>query len=262
MTLLELTGGDITSLIGRVWWPFLRLGAMLWMMPLFGDRLQNVRVRLFLALAVSFIMAPMLPAMPAVDPLSLQTLVMSLEQILLGTLLGLMVLTLFSVLSLLGQILSLQMGLAMGIMNDPANGQGVPLISQLMIVLGAFLFLIANGHLIAIDIVVESFFTWEVGNSIFKLELYRVLGLFGWMFGSALLLAMPAVVAMLTVNITFGVMNRSAPSLNVIALGFPLSMMMGLISILLTISGVPGRFNEFTTHALDQMRLFIQGAPI
>jgi flagellar biosynthetic protein FliR len=262
MTLQELTGSDITSILGSVWWPFLRIGALLWMLPLFGDRLQNVKVRVLLALAISVLLAPMLPKMPSVDPFSVTALVMAIEQILLGALLGIMVQILFTVLSLVGQILSLQMGLAMGVMNDPASGQAIPLVGQLMIIFGSFLFLIGDGHLVAIDIVVESFFTWPPGSSIFDLELLRVVGLLGWAFGSALLLAMPAVIAMLIVNITFGIMNRSAPSLNIIALGFPLSMLMGLISILLTVASLPARYHDFTGHVLNQMRLLVAGVPL
>lgn len=262
MTLQELTGADITSLLGAVWWPFLRLSALLWMLPLFGDRLQTPQVRVLLALSISVILAPMLPRMPSVDPFSVAALIMAVEQLLLGALLGLMVQMLFTVLSLVGQILSLQMGLAMGVMNDPANGQAIPLVGQLMIIFGSFLFLIGDGHLVAIDIVVESFFTWPPGSSLFDLGLLRVVALLGWTFGSALLLAMPAVIAMLIVNITFGVMNRSAPSLNIIALGFPLSMLMGLLSLLLTVASVPSRYHDFTGHVLNQMRLLVEGAPL
>lgn len=256
---MELTGADLSSLLGRVWWPFLRIGALLWAMPLFGDRLTAVRVRILLAMGLAVLAAPMLPSMPSVDPLSLAAMVIAMEQILIGFVLGLMLQMLFTVMSLLGQILSLQMGLAMGVMNDPANGQAVPLIGQLLIVLGTFLFFVFDGHLVALDIVIESFFTWPPGSSIFSLDLSLVLALFGWMFGGALLLAMPAVVAMLIVNITFGVMNRSAPSLNIIALGFPLSMLMGLLSLLLTVAGIPGRYGEFSAHVLDQMRLLVSG---
>jgi flagellar biosynthesis protein FliR len=258
MSLVELSGAEITSLLGRLWWPFLRIGALLWAMPLFGDQQGIVRVRILLALALAGLMAPILPDMPVVDPLSLTALVIAAEQILLGFFLGLMLHMLFTIMSLLGQILSLQMGLAMGIMNDPA-GQSVPLIGHLLVILATFLFFVFDGHLVAIDVVIESFFTWPPGSSVFALDLTRLLALFGWVFGSALLLAMPAVIAMLIVNVTFGVMNRSAPSMNIIALGFPLSMLMGLISLLLTVAGVPGRYSEFTGHVLNEMRLFVIG---
>ena len=142
-------------------------------------------------------------------------------------------------------------------MNDPANGQAVPLIGQMLIILGGFLFFVFDGHLVALDVLVESFFTWPPGSSVFALDLNRILALFGWMFGAALILAMPAVIAMLTVNLTFGVMNRSAPSLNIFSLGFPLSMIMGLVSLFLTVAGIPGRYSEFTAYVLNEMRQMV-----
>lgn len=252
-----LDGAEMTALLGRLWWPFLRYSALLWVMPLFGDLLPTPQVRILLALSLAIITAPLLPAMPSVEPLSLAALVLTLEQITAGLLLGLMVQILFTALTMLGQILSLQMGLAMAVMNDPANGQSVPLLGQLMLILGAFLFLALDGHLVALDVMVESFFAWRPGSGLFELSLDRILALFGWLFGAALVLAMPAVVAMLLVNITFGVINRSAPTLNIFSLGFPAGLLMGMVCLLLSVSGVPGRFSEFTAYVLDEMRMIL-----
>lgn len=256
--LQAITGGEITSLLGHFWWPFLRITAFLWALPMFGDRLENVRVRILLGFFLAVLVAPMTPEMPEIEPFSLSAVIISAQQITLGFLMGFSIAILMSILALLGQILSLQMGLAMGVMNDPSSGS-IPLIGQLFVILGSLLFLSMNGHLIALDVVVESFFTWPVGSAFSDLRIERIIALAGWMFGSALLLAMPAVVAMLIVNITFGVMNRSAPSLNVIALGFPMSMMMGLLSAFLTISGIPGKYSEFTSEVINQMRFIISG---
>lgn len=259
MTLQELTGANIVSLAGSFWWPFIRLSALFMIMPVFGDRIGSPKVRIFLAMTIAVLMAPMMPVMPTMDPFSLEAFVVTAEQIFFGFLMGLMLHILFGVLSMLGQIISMQMGLAMGVMNDPANGQAVPLVSMMMIILGTFLFFVMDGHLIAIDVVVESFFTWPPGSSIYDLNLMKVIMMLGWMVSSALILAMPAVLAMLTVNLTFGVMNRAAPSMNIIALGFPLSMMMGVLSILLTLSGIPSQFSSFTSHVLNEMRLLTTG---
>ncbi|WP_115719461.1 flagellar biosynthetic protein FliR [Gallaecimonas mangrovi] len=261
MTFTELSMPEITAWLGKVWWPFLRVGAVLWTMPVFGDLLQTPQVRILLALAISVVMMPMMPAMPAVDPFSFTALTLAIEQIIFGLLLGFMVQMLFTVMTMLGQILSLQMGLAMGVMNDPVHGDSVPLIGQLLSILAAFLFFALNGHLVVLDVLVQSFYTWPPGDSLYQLSLNRVILMMGWVFGSALLLAMPAVVAMLIVNLGFGVMNRSAPSFNIFALGMPLGMMLGLICLLLTLAEVPTRFSEFTDYALDQMRLVVGGTP-
>lgn len=226
---------------------------------MFGDRLQAVKVRIVLGFLLAILVAPIVPKMPEIEPFSLQALFVSIEQILFGFFIGFAFHILIGILTLLGQILSMQMGLGMGVMNDPSSGASYPLVSQLFMILGSLLFLAMNGHLVALDIVIESFFTWPPGSSIYNLSIERIIAMGSWMFATALLLAMPAVVAMLIVNLTFGVMNRSAPSMNLIALGFPLSMMMGLISVFLSLAGIPAKYSEFTAETLNQMRLLIVG---
>lgn len=154
-----------------------------------------------------------------------------------------------------GQILSMQMGLAMAIMNDPVNGDTAPIIGQMMMIFCTLLFLALNGHLVTLELLVSSFRQWPVGSSLYHLDLDSVVNLLGWSIRSALALCMPAVVAMLLVNLTFGVMNRVAPSLNIISLGFPMTLLLGLVAMLLSVDGVSTRYLEL----VQQMFASIQG---
>ena len=79
------------------------------------------------------------------------------------------------------------------------------------------------------------------------------------MFASALALALPAIVSMLLANISFGVMNRAAPSLNVYALGFPMTMLLGLFSVLISVSGVPSRYTVLVNDTLRFLNQFMVG---
>lgn len=81
-----------------------------------------------------------------------------------------------------------------------------------------------------------------------------------WFFTGALTLSFPAVIAMLLVNLAFGVMNRAAPAFNIFSLGFPLSMLVGLFALLLTVSGIPGRYMDLVEGMLTHLSAFI-GAP-
>ncbi|MBR9856993.1 MAG: flagellar biosynthetic protein FliR [Gammaproteobacteria bacterium] len=256
--LASLTAPELMAWLGKGWWPFCRLAAFFWVMPLFGDGYISPQIRLLFALMLSMVLMPLLPLGPAVDPFSFATAVLTLEQLLFGALLALMLQILFTVVTMAGQILSMQMGLAMAVMNDPVNGGSAPLIGQLLWLFVALLFLSWNGHLLAIDIIVESFRTWPAGHSLYELDLDLLIRLFGWMFGAALLLSLPAVIAMLLVNVTFGVMNRSAPSLNIFALGFPMTMMLGLVSLLLMLANIPQRYLEFSEDVFALMRGWIQ----
>ncbi|OYD25768.1 flagellar biosynthetic protein FliR [Oceanimonas baumannii] len=252
--LLSLTTPELMAWIGKGWWPFCRLAAFFWVLPLFGDGHLSPQIRLLFAFVLAMVLMPLLPKGPEVDPFSFATLVITLEQLLFGALLALMLQLLFTVVTMAGQILSMQMGLAMAVMNDPVNGGSAPLLGQLLWIFVALLFLAWNGHLLALDVIVESFRRWPVGHSLTELDLSLLINLAGWMFGAALLLALPAVIAMLLVNITFGVMNRSAPSLNIFALGFPMTMMLGLVSLLLMLANIPQRYLEFSQDVFELMR--------
>ncbi len=111
-----------------------------------------------------------------------------------------------------------------------------------------------------IDIVIQSFVVWPVGSGITALSLQGVINVFGWMFAASLALALPAIVSMLLANISFGVMNRAAPSLNVYALGFPMTMLLGLFSVLISVSGVPGRYTALVHETIRHLNNFMLGA--
>lgn len=249
-SLISVSAAELTAWLGQWWWPFIRIGAAFWVMPLFGDGRVPPQVRLLLAFLLSLLLAPMLKGMPPIDPFSVQAILIALEQLLFGLLFGLCVQMLFMVMTMAGQILSMQMGLAMAVMNDPSNGESAPIISQIMLVFATLLFLGLNGHLVVLEVLVQSLRSWPPGASLYQLDLKGVVGLFGWSIGAALILTLPAVVAMLMVNLTFGVMNRTAPSLNIFSLGFPMTLLLGLLTLALSISGVPARYLDLVSHVL------------
>ncbi|MFY2509249.1 flagellar biosynthetic protein FliR [Vibrio pectenicida] len=256
---MDITFADISRIIGQLWWPFFRVGAVFISMPFFGDALIPVWLRSLLALSIVVIAAPIMPAMPAVDLFSLTSLFLAFEQAIWGLFFGLILHLLFSIFTTLGQIISMQMGLGMAIMNDPVNGMSVAILGRVFLIFSTLLFLSLEGHLVVIDILIQSFVVWPVGSGLTSASLKGIITLFGWMFASALALALPAIVSMLLTNISFGVMNRAAPSLNVYALGFPMTMLLGLFSVLISISGVPSRYTILVNDTLRFLNLFMTG---
>ena len=251
--LLNLSFADIGQWLGSFWWPFVRITTTLWVMPITGDQRVPPLIRLILGLLITALIVTMVPSSPSIVAFSLASLVLTVEQLLFGLLFGLCIQILFNVMTMAGQILSMQAGLAMATMNDPSSGSSSPIISQLMLVFSCLLFLGLNGHLVAIEVVIRSFQTWPVGSSFYLFDLSRVIGLFGWSFGAALMLVFPAVISMLMVNLTFGVMNRTTPSLNIISLGFPMTMLLGLYSLSMSVGGIPARYSELAGYVLGVM---------
>ena len=257
-SLISLTSAELMSWIGAVWWPFVRLSALLWAMPAFDNPGVPPRARILLAVFISFLLSPLLSAMPAVDPFSLDAAVITFEQIGFGIMMGLAVRMLFEVLMMSGMMLSMQMGLSMATMMDPATGDSAPLLGHLFWMMGALLFFALGGHLLVLAVLVDSFSLWPVGTSLYQLNITVLLQMFGWMFSAALLVALPGVIAMLLVNLTFGVATRAAPSLNIFVLGFPMNMVLGFVCVYLTVVQTGFRFSVMINEMLDNLYLLMR----
>ncbi|MCL1124810.1 flagellar biosynthetic protein FliR [Shewanella surugensis] len=257
--MLSLTSVEISTFIGTFWWPFCRIMGGFLVMPFLSSGFIPVTVRVLLALSISALFAPMLPTPPAVDAMSVAALLLAIEQLFIGFMLAFFLTFMIHIMTLVGAMMSMQMGLAMAVMNDPSSGNSNPILGQWFLFYGTLLFLGLDGHLVAIGILVDSFRLWPIGTGIFDLPLMGLVSRMAWLFASALMLALPAILAMLMVNVTFGVLSRAAPSLNVFALGFPMSMLMGLLCVLFSFTGLPSRYSELCLEALSFMYGFIGG---
>lgn len=169
--------------------------------------------------------------LPAADPFSLTIWLISVEQIIFGLLFGLCLHALFMILTMAGHIISQQMGLSMAIITDPVNGESDPIISELLYVLCVLLFFALNGHLVMLDVLVESLRQWPPGQSLFELDLDADPIADRLVDGGGIGDRPLTIAAMLLVNLAFGVMNRSAPAFNIFSLGFPMSMLAGLLGV-------------------------------
>ncbi len=252
--LLSLSAPELTSWIGSLWWPFVRLSAFLWAMPVFDNPAVTPRTRILLAFFLAFLLAPQIPSPPAVDPFSMDAAVITAEQIVFGVIMGLALRLLFEVMAQVGLILSMQMGLSMAVVMDPGSGNQMALLGNLFWLMTTLLFFSLNGHLVSLQILVDSFDLWKIGEGLYALNFGNIIQLFGWMFASALLLSLPAVIAMLLVNMTFGIASRAAPSLNLFVLGFPMALLLGFVCVFLTLTQTGSLFSDLLFHTLTSMR--------
>ena len=142
-----------------------------------------------------------------------------------------------------GQLLANSMGLSFAVNVDPLHGASTPVLGQFYTIIIALTFLALNGHLILIDALVQSFKTLPVGTTgLGSNGLWMYVHLGSVLFSGALMIALPGLTALLIVNFAFGVMSRAAPTLNLFAVGFPASLALGLVIILI---GMPGVQNTF-----------------
>ncbi|WP_405120474.1 flagellar biosynthetic protein FliR [Pseudomonas leptonychotis] len=252
--MLELSNEQIGAWVGSFLLPLFRIAAMLMFMPIIGTQLVSARVRLYLALAICLVIMPTLPPIPVVDAINLQAFIWIAQEILIGVMLGFVLQLFFQIFAIAGQIVAMQMGLGFASMVDPANGISVPVIGQVFMILVTLLFLAMNGHLVVFEVLTESFFTLPVGGGFLVENYWEIANKLSWVLGAALLLVLPAVTALLVVNLAFGVMTRAAPQLNIFSIGFPLTLVLGLVIVWIGMADILAQYQVFATEALQFLR--------
>ncbi len=235
MSALVLSAEQINGWISLILWPLFRVAGVFSILPVLGGGEVPVRVRIALAVLVTLLIAPSLAPMPVVDPLSADSILISAQQLIIGVAMGLLVLLVFNAVTLAGESIAITMGLGFAMMNDPQNGVQVPTVSQFYLILATLLFLAFDGHHAILLLMVSSFTLLPVGQSLGPEPVWMLVSWAAIVFYGALAIALPALAAMLTVNMVMGVITRAAPQLNLFSVGFPITMTVGFVAIMLTL---------------------------
>lgn len=244
---MSISDAEIMAFLGQYFWPLCRIAAMLMAMPVIGSQVITARARLMMAIAITALITPLLPPMPSVELLSIDSLIIVIQQVLIGLSIAFTLQVVFQLFVLAGQFIAMKMGLGFAMMNDPANGISVTVISQYYLILVTLLFLSMDGHLLAVDYIVTSFYTLPVSLSGVGAGTFLTIANSGsWMFSGALLIALPVLTSLLVVNIAFGVMSRAAPQMNVFAVGFPITLVFGLVLVWLSAPSFLPNYIRFT----------------
>ncbi len=234
---MDILVSEIVQRFYTLLWPMIRISAFLLASPFFSLRAVSVRIRVLLALLLTLMVYPLVE-WPTIDPYSAAGLREVFNQVLIGTVMGMLLQIVNAALVVGGQAVSGSMGLGMANMVDPNMGN-VPVISQFFIVCSTLIFMGMGGHVVVITLVLESFKTLPIGEMLAPDMLMAVL--LKWstmMFLGALLLALPIIVCLLFVNIGVGVITRAAPALNIFAVGFPAMIMAGLLLLAMSMSSI------------------------
>ncbi|MCJ8340384.1 MAG: flagellar biosynthetic protein FliR [Pseudomonadales bacterium] len=249
--MFDLSFLQIEQMVGDFFLPFFRIAAFMMSMPLISTQYVPKTIRLILAIAFSVAIVPTLPAVPLLDGLSLSTYLLVAEQMLIGVAIGFSLHIMFQIFAIGGQMIANQMGLGFASVNDPANGVSIVVVGQYYMMLSMMLFVTMNGHLIMFQTLAESFTVLPVGvSALDNIQFWQIVNSATWMFQAAVVMALPAVTALLIVNVSFGVMSKAAPQLNIIAVGFPFTMTLGIFITWMTFSGFLGQFEKISSHAL------------
>ncbi len=255
MALLTIEYSELMSWITAVMWPFVRIGAVLLAAPLFGARTVPALIRVALALVLALVVAPVLPAYAAVDPLSLPGALVAVREVLIGAVLGFLLQMVFGAMAMGGEIVALSMGLAFASVVDPERGASVPLVGQYFVIFSTLVFLAFDGHLALVAMLFESFVLMPPSADAFAAAGFWEVAAWGSeMFQAAVLVALPAAASLLVASVSMGMIARSAPQLNVFAVGFPLTLTLGLVLLALTLPSLAPQLETVLEGVFVQMR--------
>jgi len=228
--------------------------------PIFGARTIPVQIRMAFAVLLTLMIAPALPPVPAIDIFHPMALLIVAQQILIGVMIGFTLQIVMSAVITGGQAVAMQMGLGFSLMVDPQNGAQVPVLSQFYILMILLVYLALNGHLVLIEVMVDSFTILPIGQSLMPQSLWEVVRWGSQIFAGGLAIALPAIASLLIINIAFGVMTRAAPQLNIFAIGFPITLTLGFGIVFFTLpSLIPHSTSMFNT-AYQLIKQLLGGA--
>lgn len=248
--MISVTEAQLLAWITPLLWPFLRALALFSALPLLGTRTVPARVRVALAALVALAAQASLPAMPPVALDSIAAVMLVLQQLLIGISLGFAVRLVFAAIELAGEIVGLQMGLNFAGFFDPLTASQTTATSRFFGAIVGWLFIVINGHLLIIAALVNSFYAFPVGTEPFAfLHRARPHEWGSQIFSTGLWIALPMVAMLTFVNLVLGVISRVAAQINIFAIGFPITLGVGLLGILLTLPLMQQPF----TMALERM---------
>jgi flagellar biosynthesis protein FliR len=240
--MIPINGEQLEIWIASFLWPFIRILAMLATAPVFDNRTVQRRTRVGLAALIAILMMPILPAPPVLS--SVQAIPVLIQQILIGVAMGFSMRLVFAAFEMAGDLLGLQMGLAFAQFIDPARGTQTPLIGSFLGVMASLVFLVIDGHLLVIAAVVQSFELIPVSANLTVVNSQNIAQAGSIMFMLALQISLPVMAAVLISNIVLGILARAAPQLNVMSIGFSITIGVGLwilwVSLPYFIAGIDG----------------------
>lgn len=259
--MFSLTTAQIDAWIAFYAFPLARILGLVATAPLWSTAGIPRQTRLVLGLAIAIAIAPALPPMPSVQPASLAGLWILGQQMLIGIAMGFAARVVFAAVDMAGTYIGFQMGLGFATFYDPLEGAQTPVLAEFIGLLALLLFMALDGHLLYISTLAQSFHAIPIGPEALSPNSWRNIAELGSkIFSAGLLLALPVLVALMITNIALGVLTKAAPQLNLFALGFPLTLIGGFVTIGLSLNYLAVPLQALYDHALRAMLGFAVSA--
>ena len=246
-----LNAADVSQWVARLWWPTLRVGGFVLAAPIASETVIPRFVKIILSVSLAFLMAPMVQMPASLSIFSGAGLLAAAQELLIGVAIGMVVQLTFEALIFAGQTISMTMGLGFATLVDPQRGANTTVLGQMFMIFGILTYLAIDGHLVLLGALAESFQTLPIGAAHVDKNFMLSVVLWGaHVFESGLMIALPAVIALVIVNLALGVVTRAAPQLNLFGIGFTITLMCGFFVLIAGLDGIMTGISSLINSAL------------
>lgn len=245
--------GPLDQQLWQVLFLSIRVGAALLAAPVLGGMTVPFQLRALLALAFGVFIATWLPLPEVPDMMSFAAILAVVQEVLIGTALGFVLQVAFAVPLIAAEQIAGTMGLAIATSIDPSSGTQSGALGSYFSLLLTLLFFAIGGHLLWFELLIESYRLLPAGSFALSEVAGREIVLFmGYGFATAAAIALPVVLVLLLVQTVTGVISRSAPALNLFALGLPAGVLAGITALIIVMPIVIEQFTALIEAALVQ----------
>jgi flagellar biosynthetic protein FliR len=249
---IALTEAQLVALLSPMLWPFLRVLAVFTSAPLLSSRAFPIRARIGLAFFIAFAAQPSLQGQPVININGPEALGAVVQQVGIGLAIGFTVRLVFAAVELAGEVVGFQMGLNFAAFFDPSLNSQSSAVARFFGQMATFVFIVMNGHLMVMMAVIKSFDAFPVDQNFLEaLNHMKLYELGTDLFASGLWIALPMIGMLMFVNLALGIVSRVAPQMNIYAIGFPITLTVGLIGIAATLPMLDQPLLALMERAID-----------
>lgn len=259
--IITVSSAQIDAWILAYMFPMARILAVVATAPIFNNVALNARARLVCGLAIALALAPVLPPIPQMPADSWQAFFVLMQEMLIGSLIGFSIRVVFAAIDVAGELAGMQMGLSFAILYDPQTAGQTPVITNFLTLIAMLVFLASNGHLLIISLLAESYELLPISATPFAADSLRTVVASGTiLFSLGLMMAMPIIAALLITNIGLGILTRVAPTLNLFAVGFVVTLVSGFVILSLSMPYIGAAFERLFELCFLNLNHFLQAA--
>jgi flagellar biosynthetic protein FliR len=260
MNLLDFGFGSLEAQLWQIFFLSIRCGAALMAAPMVGGMAVPAPLRILLSVVLGFFVASWVPIAPAPEMLSLAAVIAVLQEVAVGVALGFVLQLAFAIPLIAAEQISGTMGLAIATSIDPASGAQSGALGTFFGLVMSLLFYAIGAHLLWFELLIESYRLLPAGTFAFGAwRATSVAAFFGYGLATAAAIALPVVLVLLLVQVVTGLIARSAPALNLFALGLPAGVLAGVAALIIAMPVMVEQFEGVIEHALDQSTTLIAG---